>query len=146
MAISDITGESNFDEEPPSYHWAFIAFLISFGFLPLTWLIPLPGICLINIIISFSLFSTFFSLYIVQFSENKQQYLVNIGYLLADNFGINVINLYNNAIEMKESESLSGSSSSSLWSYITGKKNILIPDTVGYNDYATVVVKTVSSN
>lgn len=145
MAISDITGESEFDEEPPSYHWAFIAFIISFGFLPLTWLIPLPGICLINIIISLSLFSTFFSLYLVQFSENKQQYLVNLGYLIADTFGINVINLYNNAIEMRDGDSLSGSSTSTISQYISGEMNILDADPVGYDDYATVVVKSTSS-
>ena len=49
MAISNITGASEFDSEPPTYHWFFIAFIITFGFLTTTWLIPLPGLCFLNI-------------------------------------------------------------------------------------------------
>ena len=148
MAISDITGAGDFDSEPPAYHWAFIAFLVSFGFLPITWLIPLPGVCLINIIISLSLFYTFFSLYAVEFSENKEQYLVNLGYLIADAFNINLITIYNNAIEMKNEDDLSSSSKSTIQQYLDGDRSLLdaTENLYGFDDYATVVVKSASNS
>ena len=153
MAISDITGESNFDFEPPTYHWIFIAFIITYVFIPINWIIPVPGLCFINLLVSGTLLIIFFVLYGLEFSDNMDQYTTNLLFNIADKFGINLQSIYNDAIAMRDSTDLTDDSDTGLFSsnsafmkILNGEQKLFDADPVGFDDYATVKIETISSN
>ena len=152
MAISDVSGASDFDTEPPTYHWVFIAFIITFGFFTATWLIPLPGLFFINVLVSGTLLIIFLVLYGLEFNDNMEQYTFNLMYMLADKFGIDLNSIYTNAISLRDVTSLSDDSdtglfdpNSSFMQILSGERSLFNADPIGYDDYATVKVVSSSS-
>ena len=87
--LSNIIGTSRFEEKPPAWDYLFIIFIITFAFLPITWLIPLPGVCLINMIVSGTFFIIFLILYFVYIGDDTEKYFYNMTSTISSKFCIN---------------------------------------------------------
>ena len=138
--LSNIIGTSRFEEKPPAWHYLFIIFIITFAFLPITWLIPLPGICLINIIVSGSLFLVFLILYFKDIGDDTEKYLYNMTSTISSKFGINLEKIFKNAQNMRKSSRVDRMGNDMI-DILKGDKQMFKLDTVGFDDYATLVTK-----
>ena len=140
IAISQLTGTSAFKEKPPAWHFMFLFFIITFAFLPLTWLIPLPGVCLVNMLLSGTLFIIFLILYFVYIGDNKEKYMYNMFSNISSKFGINLENIYKNAQNMRKSSRVDRMGNDMI-DIIKGDKKMFRFDEPGFDDYATLVTK-----
>ena len=138
--LSNIIGTSRFEEKPPAWHYLFIIFIITFAFLPITWLIPLPGICLINIIVSGSLFLVFLILYFKDIGDDTEKYLYNMTSTISSKFGINLEKIFKNAQNMRKSSRVDRMGNDMI-DILKGDKQMFRFDEPGFDDYATLVTK-----
>ena len=137
VSLTDLSGASSFNSTPPAYHWVFIIFSITFGLIFISWLLPIPGVCFINILVAGTLFLIFIVLYFIQFNNNKQQYIFNLLHVFSDKFGIDLSKIYEDAVILRDSSSSSSNSNSSF--------NLnLNSNSTGFNDYAPVIIKVVN--
>ena len=140
--LSNIIGTSRFEEKPPAWHYLFIIFIITFAFLPITWLIPLPGICLVNIIVSGSLFLVFLILYFKDIGDDTEKYLYNMTSTISSKFGINLEKIFKNAQNMRKSSRVDRMGNDMI-DILKGDKQIFRLDEAGFDDYAKLVTKDI---
>ena len=140
-----LTGEDKFNDNPPTYHWVFIAFIITAGFIVITWILPVPGICFGNIVVSTTLFVIFMVLYINEYNDNKEQYQYNLMNMFASKFQIDLNDINKKALKIKKNAGFADDTDNELDYYfqlITGKKKIFDADPIGFSDYGKVKVQT----
>ena len=140
IAISKLTGTSEFKEKPPAWHFMFLFFIITFAFLPITWLIPLPGVCLINMIVSGTFFIIFLILYFVYIGDDTEKFFYNMSSTISSKFGINLEKIFKNAQNMRKSSRVDRMGNDMI-DILKGDKQIFKLDTAGFDDYATLVTK-----